>query len=200
MLVRPRICAALLVLLCALVLRPLSAADYSEGLEAFDSGDYAGAVELWRPLAMEGHAQAQLNLALMYYEGLGIPEDRAQAAGWFRKAADQGVGTAQFSLGLMYFRGRGVEQDSGEAARWFRMAAEQDDAEAQVNLGILYGTGDGVEKDLVEAYKWLNLAYLNGDAGARGALDQIKQMMSAAQIAEAKKRARLWRAQKGLEQ
>lgn len=197
MIVGRRVWATSLLLLCVLTWRALpAAADYGEGLAAFDSGDYAGAVELWRPLAIGGHAQAQLNLALMYYEGLGIPEDRALAASWFRKAADQGVSTAQFSLGLMYFRGQGVEKDSREAARWFQKAADQDDAEAQINLGILYGTGHGVDKDLIEAHKWLNLAYLSGDSGAAAALEQISQVMSAEQIAEAKARARKWRAEK----
>ena len=41
------------------------AADFQTGLDAYDRGDYATALEEWRPLAEQGHAEAQVGLALM---------------------------------------------------------------------------------------------------------------------------------------
>jgi hypothetical protein len=53
--------------------------------------DYAAAMSFWLPLAMEGFAPAQHNIAVMYDEGLGVEKDHAKAAEWRRKAAAQGV-------------------------------------------------------------------------------------------------------------
>jgi TPR repeat protein len=46
----------------------------------------------------QGHADAQNNLGTCYYNGQGVPQDYAQAAGWYRKAADQGFALAQRKL------------------------------------------------------------------------------------------------------
>lgn len=35
-------------------------------------------------------AEAQFNLGIMYHNGLGVPQDYAQAVAWYRKAAAQG--------------------------------------------------------------------------------------------------------------
>ena len=44
---------------------PVAAQDYQKGLEAARRGDYATALREWRPLAEQGHAQAQSDLGLM---------------------------------------------------------------------------------------------------------------------------------------
>ena len=42
------------------------AQDYQKGLEAYFSGDYATALQEWRPLAEQGGADAQTMLGGMY--------------------------------------------------------------------------------------------------------------------------------------
>ena len=123
--------ALLISALCAQTL----AADFQTGIEAFERGDYAAALREWRPLAEQGDAKAQYALGLMYDEGMGVPEDDAEAAEWFRKAAEQGLAEAQYTLGFMYANGKGVPKDSVEAVRWYRMAAAQGHVEAQFYLG-----------------------------------------------------------------
>ena len=66
-------------------------ADLAAGLAAFDAGDYRQAAEEWRPLAEAGDPEAQLALADLYRNGLGVPFDLAAAAAWYRRAAEQGV-------------------------------------------------------------------------------------------------------------
>jgi len=51
---------------------------------------------------------AQYSLGVMYANGLGVPEDDAEAARWFRLAAEQGNALAQYNLGFIYDSGRGV--------------------------------------------------------------------------------------------
>ena len=65
---------------------------------AYQSGDYATALRLWRPRAAQGVALAQNNLGLMYYNGQGLPQDYDEAAKWYRLAAEQGNATAQSNL------------------------------------------------------------------------------------------------------
>ncbi len=92
---------------------------------AFQRGDYATAIRDLRPLAEQGNAEAQHYLGFMYFKGLGVPEDDAEAMKWFRKAAEQGHAGAQHNLGFMYFKGRGVPQDYVQAHMWNNLAASR---------------------------------------------------------------------------
>ncbi len=100
-------------------------ADFLAGLEAHDRGDYATALKEWRPLAEQGHAEAQYNLGLMYDQGQGVPKDYQAAMKWYRLAADPGQAEAQSNLGVMYSKGQGVPQDYVQAHMWVSLAAAQ---------------------------------------------------------------------------
>ena len=63
---------------------------FDDGQAAYDRGDYATALQLWRPLADQGDASAQSSLGAMYAFGKGVQRDDAVAVTWFRKAAEQG--------------------------------------------------------------------------------------------------------------
>jgi uncharacterized protein len=58
--------------------------------------------------ADQGHARAQADLGLMYYEGDGVPPDSAEAMKWWRMAADQGNAKAQACLDFMRHKGDGA--------------------------------------------------------------------------------------------
>ena len=60
-------------------------------------------------------------------------------------------------------------------------------------LGIMYAKGQGVPQDYVLAYMWLYLA-TEGNPGAAQYRDGVGKLMNAAQVAEAQKRAREWKA------
>ena len=83
---------------------PTWAQDYDAGAAAYKRGDYAAALEEWRPLAEQGDVRAQFNLGAMYDHGMGVPPNYAEAARWYRKAAEQGDAGAQHNLSLMYPR------------------------------------------------------------------------------------------------
>ncbi len=153
--------------------------DFNKGLAAAQTGDFATALQEWRPLAEQGDASAQFNLALMYSNGMGVLQDDAEAAKWYLRAAEQGNASAQNNLGLMYRKGNGVLQDDAEAVKWFRMAAEQGDAQAQTNLGFMYHYGKGVLKDNTMAHMWYNIGSANGnDLGAENREIVAKEMTS----------------------
>lgn len=153
------------------------AQDFGKALAAYNAGDYATAVQEWRPLAEQGHADAQFGLGVMHYYGLGVPQDYKEAVEWYRKAAEQGHAVAQFSLGVMHYYGQGVPQDYKEAVEWYRKAAEQGDAAAQVGLGFMYSKGQGVLQDNIIAHMWYNIASANGEGlGGKGRDIKAKQM------------------------
>jgi len=146
---------------------PAVAGPFEEGVAAYQRGDYATALWLWRPLAEQGNAYAQSALGFMYDNGVGVRQDYTEAVRWYRKAADQGEAIAQNNLGVMYEGGRGVLQDAVEAVRWYRRAADRGVALAQNNLGIMYDNGRGVLQDYVEAVRWYSRAADQGNAGAQ---------------------------------
>ncbi len=98
------------------------AADYSVGVKAYDRGDYATAMRIFRQLADQGNADAQYNLGVMYDKGRGVTQDYAAAVRWYRKAAEQNHADAQTILGFMYEKGRGVTRDYVQAHMWYNLA------------------------------------------------------------------------------
>ena len=109
-----------LVLLVALVLGgPGLAGPFEDGLTAYDQGKLDVAFKLWLPLAEQGHAAAQFNIAVMYENGSGVAQDSAQAARWYLEAAKQGDADAQYKIGMLYETGIGVAKDLAEARKWY---------------------------------------------------------------------------------
>ena len=109
-----------LVLLVALVLtEPGVAGPFEDGLTAYDQGKPDIAFKLWLPLAEQGHAAAQFNIAVMYESGAGVTQDSAQAARWYLAAAKQGDADSQYKIGMLYEAGTGVTKDLAEARKWY---------------------------------------------------------------------------------
>ena len=106
------------------------AQDFNKGAAAYQSGDYAAALQEWRPLAEQGNAEAQGILGAMYNEGKGVLQDYAETVKWFRLAAKQGDADAQSNLGNMHYYGKGVLQDNIRAHMWFNISSSNSHKEA----------------------------------------------------------------------
>ena len=117
---------------------------FQEGVDAYKRGDYDTALKEFRPLAEQGHADAQYNLGVMYEKGLGVPQDDQEAVRWFRLAAEQGIVRAQVNLGFMYVNGQGVQKDYVKAYLWYAIAAAKGDRNSARNR-------DDVAKQLTPA-------------------------------------------------
>jgi hypothetical protein len=110
------------------------------------------------------------------------------------ESAQKGDAEAQFELGKNYETGRiGLPKDFVQAEHWYRLAAEQGDPFAEASLGLLYQFGKGVKKDPVQALMWYEVALARSSGGDRGSIlelrDDIVSEMTAAQIADARRRA-----------
>lgn len=114
----------------------VNAADFAAGLAAYDKGDYVTARKEWEPVAEGGDPLAQFNLALLYYDGRGAPQDLEAAFHWFSRAANQGYVKAERNLGLMYSEGQGAVRDYVKAYKWFALcsAAGVDTCTAQRDI------------------------------------------------------------------
>ena len=144
------------------LIAPVAAGPFEEAVAAYERGDYATAMQLFRLPAKKGDARAQYNLGLMYAAGHGVPQNDATAVSWYRKAADQGHAAGQYNLGIMYADGRGVRQDYAAALKWYRKAADQGYAGAQLKLGLMYENGHGVPQDDAAAVSWFQKAANQG--------------------------------------
>ena len=72
-------------------------------------------------------------------------------------------------------------------------AAANGDSSAYFDLGVAFSTGaQGVECDLIEAHKWFNLAAAQGHEEAAWCRADVSDEMTAREIAEAQRRARVW--------
>jgi TPR repeat protein len=167
------------------------AESYYAGSNGADQ-DFKKAVEWYLRLAKAGDVRAQTSLGLMYARGYGVTRNLAEAHRWWNFAAIQNDPGAQYNLGLTYVRGEGVAVDYERGARWFREASRRGHVQAQHNLGMLYHEGKGVPKEALQAYYWVRVAALQGDEVAAAALPQLREGMTAGQIAEAEAQATEW--------
>jgi TPR repeat protein len=126
--------------------------------------------DVCRARAENGDASAQYELAGLYYQGKGVPQDYKAAAVWYRKAADQGNPKAQYGVGYMYEQGKGLPQDHAQALQWYRKSADQGYAIAQYDIGYSYYEGKGVPLDYSEAARWFRKGADQGYAKAQDGL------------------------------
>ena len=64
---------------------------FSLGSLYYGRKEYASAASWYRRASEQGNALAQLRLARLYVEGLGVARDDVQALKWFAIAAEQGA-------------------------------------------------------------------------------------------------------------
>ena len=119
-------------------------------------------------------------VAEFYANGVGVPEDDAEAEKWYRRAAKQD-------------------------ANWYREAALFGHAPAQFDLGCRYLDGsEGVPQDYTRAYSWLNLAasrFSTSEQTRRNEAvemrDRAKSLLTPRQLAQAQQWARQWEPGRG---
>lgn len=98
--------------------------ELTTAMTAYEQGNYQIAHEQFTQLALQNNAEAQYNLAFMYFGGEGVPPDDIKAAFWFEQAAKLAHAGAQDTLAYMYLHGRGVDADRVKAYAWYSVAAK----------------------------------------------------------------------------
>jgi len=152
-------------------------ADVKAGVDAWNQGDYARAVQEWRPLAIGGDADAQFNLGQAYKLGRGVPADAGVALEWFGRAAAQNHEKARDNYGLLLFQ-QGRRE---EAMPSIRASAERGEPRAQYVYATALFNGDLADRDWVRAYAFMTRASRSGLAQATASLGQMDQYIPDAQ-------------------
>jgi uncharacterized protein len=144
-------------------------ADVKTGVEAWSRGEYPLALKEWRPLAINGDADAQFNMGQAYKLGRGVPLDLQQAEDWYRKAALQGHMQAEDNFGLVMFQ-NGNRQ---KALPWIEKSAARGEPRAQYIYGTTLFNGDLAPKDWTKAYALMTRASASGLPAASSSLAQM---------------------------
>ena len=74
---------------------------FARAIAAARAGDTGTAAALFLPLARNGDPQAQFNLALLFYDGRGLPQNHAEALYWAWRARLAGRPEAQALIARM---------------------------------------------------------------------------------------------------
>ena len=96
-----------------------------------------------------------------------VPQDEADALGWYAKAAAEGHADAQCIIATMYAGGESVAIDEAKAVEWFKRSAAQGHPAAEFQIGLRYYSGRSLPKDPKRAFTYYQRAALQGHAKAQ---------------------------------
>ncbi len=148
------------------------------GVDAYQRGDFAGAIKDWQAPAAQGDADAQFNLGQAYRLGKGVPVDLAKAEDYYRRAAEQGHFQAEDNYGRMLFQ----KGERAKAAPWLEKSAARGDPRGQLILGTMLFNGDGgLPKDWPRAYALMTRASSAGLPQASQTLADMDKYIPEAQ-------------------
>ncbi len=123
---------------------------------------------LWLTKSSEhNHAEAQLALGNMYFEGNGMPINPTEAARLYTLAAKAGNADAKAMMGWLHAHGRGVNWNAQKALQFYREAIEGGSPLGYGGLADLYLTGNGVPPDEQEGRMLYTKAAEAGSAAAK---------------------------------
>jgi hypothetical protein len=100
------------------------AGPWEDGMAAYNRGDYAPAMALFKPLARQGNAKAQAAIGAMYRKGQGVAKSSAHAFMWLSIAAARGDADARTEMNEM---ARTMSAKEQAQAREMTLACEASD-------------------------------------------------------------------------
>ena len=168
------------------------------GVSAFLDGDYDKVVKEFKKVMKKKRQprKAQLIMARMYIDGLGVPVNYSRAYQYLLPAAKKNDAWAQTQLGHLYAAGDGPMQSFLTANEYYLKAAKVGYAPAQLALGNAHLNGFGSRKDNVIGYAWINLAATGLKAKARDEAitlrDKTAKLMSASEVERAQEQSLHW--------
>ncbi len=93
-----QVIAVILGAMVLLLWASVASADLAAGRAAYIKGDYALALQVYKPLAEQGDPEAQYMLGNLYKSGQGAPHDPREVMKWYKRASDQGHRHAQTAM------------------------------------------------------------------------------------------------------
>lgn len=153
------ICAAAGLLLI-ISLSACSQPDYTveQAKQAYQSGDYAQALKMFKALA-EDDGEAACYAGCMYFAGEGTATDKEKAKEYFEASANAGNLNGIYNLGVYYEDAK----DYQTAVEYYQKAAYRGDQNAINALGVFYERGLGVSVDYAHAAEYYKVGAAKGN-------------------------------------
>jgi len=134
-----------------------------DAIAAFDAGNHAKALDMARPLAEEGNADALYLLGFAYETGRGVDGSREKALEFYKKAADLKHKDAVYRMSFILLASDKADERE-KAGKALENAAKEDPAVAGRILGEAYLRGMLTEKpDPDKALLWWSQSADAGD-------------------------------------
>lgn len=105
-------------------------------------------------LAKNGDAEAEYELGIRYYNGIGVVVDQTRAFSYWLQGAKAGHLESENETGVCFARGEGVEKDIPQAIAWYSKAADEGSGDAADSMGVRFLYGRGVPQDSEKAFHW----------------------------------------------
>jgi uncharacterized protein len=132
-----------------------------------DSRSKKKGISYLKKAADMGHAKAQYNLGIFFFQGMqGISQSLQEAYRYFSLAAQQRHIRANYMMGCYFALGLLFAPCEESAIHYFRISADANDAEAQYNLGTLLLKTQAA-KFMQEGASYLQLSANQGNADAQ---------------------------------
>lgn len=109
-----------------------------------------------------GSADAEVELGVLYHEGIIVKQRHEKAFKYFRSAANKNHPLGQYYLAVCYLHGKGVKYNDKHAVDWMKKAADQNDVYAQAELGNFYMLGEITTQDFELGIKYIKEAAKQG--------------------------------------
>jgi TPR repeat protein len=110
-----------------------------QAIKGFDNKNEG--IRLLEKAKQLGSVDAEVQLGVLYHEGLIVKQQHEKAFKHFREAATKKHPLGQYYLAVCYLQGKGVKYNDKQALAWMKKAADQGDAYAQDALGDFYLLG-----------------------------------------------------------
>lgn len=185
---------------------PFWTSDLKKARKAYNAGDYARALRLFRRESDDGNAVADWYLGHMYRQGKGVQIDHAIAYSYYQRVAENydSEEPDQKRLKIMvdsqlqlanYMRtgivSAGIKADAARAARtYLRLATTYGHPDAHYALGMMSLKGEGVAQNPQQGLKWLTSAARKRHPAAQGKLGEL--YWSGTHVKQDKVRALMW--------
>lgn len=107
-------------------------------MDLFQQGLHEEALERFKKAANLRHSEATFNVALMYYRGNGIPQDKAKAFEFYEKASKLGNLGARCNMAYMCYMADGVAENKELALKLYEEAERAGHSAALYSLGSIF--------------------------------------------------------------
>ena len=120
--------------LCIVFFSTFALADIEKARDAMESNQFDKAMQMLRPAANAGNADAEELIGIIYAMGLGVTQDDRRAFEWYLRSAMKGHAGAQSGVGWYYEVGRGLPSiDLVRAYMWYTLSAIGGDPDALIS-------------------------------------------------------------------